>query len=137
MSIGENMLMTSDKGSSRLGVSSRSRFTTCVFAVLISSLDWGQESAKASEDHQPSIQGIEVGMNAQHVLEKLGRMPDSRKDDNNEVVLSWKQDKGGYPASALPRRACFLHWTGIPTPRPTNEQLPQVEAGLDAVGLSL
>jgi hypothetical protein len=113
--------MTSGKYSPRLGVSSMLRFTTCVFAILISALAWGQEPAKVSEDHQPSIQGIELGMNAQQLLDKLGRMPDSRKDDKNEVVLSWKQDKGNILQVHF--RGEHVSYIGLEyrPPRPTND----------------
>lgn len=42
-----------------------------------------------SEDHQPSIYGLRLGMTAQQVLHRLKRMPDSRKEEDGEVAVSW------------------------------------------------
>lgn len=41
------------------------------------------------QDHKAAIQGIEIGMNVQQVFDQLGRMPDARKDEKDEVVVSW------------------------------------------------
>ncbi len=42
-----------------------------------------------TEDHQPSIYGLRLGITAQQVYNRLKRMPDSRKEEDNEVVVSW------------------------------------------------
>ena len=46
------------------------------------------------EDHQPSIRGIKIGMTAADVLDRLGRMPDGRKDEKEEAHLIWKLEEG-------------------------------------------
>lgn len=40
--------------------------------------------------HSAQIYGVRVGMTAQDVLERLGRMPDRREDKNGEIVCTWK-----------------------------------------------
>jgi len=48
----------------------------------------------AEEDHKPSIRGIGVGAKTQDVLDHLGRMPDTRKDEKEEVIVRWKLEDG-------------------------------------------
>lgn len=47
------------------------------------------------QDHKAAIRGIEIGMNVQQVFDQLGRMPDARKDEKDEVVVSWKLKDAG------------------------------------------
>lgn len=46
------------------------------------------------EDHRASIRGLEIGMMAQDVLDRLGRMPDGRKDEEEEIIVYWKFEDG-------------------------------------------
>jgi hypothetical protein len=46
------------------------------------------------EGHSASIHGIRVGMTAQEVLNILGRMPDTRKDEKGEIIVGWKAIDG-------------------------------------------
>ena len=47
------------------------------------------------EDHQPRIRGIEIGMTAQEVLDRVGgRMPDARRDEKEEVIVYWRLEDG-------------------------------------------
>jgi len=48
----------------------------------------------AANDHAPSLLGLEIGMTAQDVLDRLGRMPDDRKDEDNQIIVFWKQENG-------------------------------------------
>lgn len=46
------------------------------------------------EDHKPTILGLAIGMTAQQVLARLGRMPDARKDEKQEAIVYWKLQDG-------------------------------------------
>lgn len=62
-----------------------------VLLVLGTTATFAQSS---DEDHKASIRGIEIGMDAQQVLDRLGRMPDGRKDEKDDVLLFWKVEEG-------------------------------------------
>ena len=48
---------------------------------------------RAGDLHATSIEGLRLGMNAQQVLETLGRMPDKREDKDGQVIVYWKVGK--------------------------------------------
>jgi len=67
--------------------------------LAATALLWGQEETTRkqeteSEDHQPAIHGIRIGMATQEVLDLLGRMPDQRKDETDEIHVYWKLKDG-------------------------------------------
>ena len=47
------------------------------------------------QDHKAAIEGIEIGMNAQQVFDQLKRMPDARRDEKGDVLVSWKLKDAG------------------------------------------
>lgn len=53
--------------------------------VLLGVLLAGAQSRE--EDHKASILSLEIGMRAQEVLDRLGRMPDGRKDEKDEIIV--------------------------------------------------
>ncbi|MGH9532022.1 MAG: hypothetical protein ACRD2Q_06480 [Terriglobales bacterium] len=76
------------------------RFKVLPAVLLMAVLGWTQakpakKAAEQSEDHQPSIHGIRIGMTTEQVLNVLGgRMPDLRKDEKEEIIVFWKMEKG-------------------------------------------
>ncbi len=65
-----------------------------VAAVQFSFPGHAQTLAPSSEeDHRPSIMGLHIGMTAQQVLDRFGRMPDARRDEKGEIIVYWKLDK--------------------------------------------
>ncbi len=86
------------------------------------------------EDHRPSIVGLRVGMTAQQVLDRFGRMPDARKDQKGEVIAYWKLDKGDVVQVRF-RKDNFVSYIGLQySPfRPTSDLMlrPLGEAQAD------
>jgi hypothetical protein len=75
----------------------RRGISALTFILFLGCAGWtGQVWAQvADEDHKPVIHGIAIGMRAQDVLDHLGgRMPDSRKEEKNSVILTWKLEDG-------------------------------------------
>ncbi len=62
----------------------------CVLCVCAVNLFAFAQDPKAAQDHKAAVEGVEIGMNAQQVFEQLKRMPDARKDEKEEVILTWK-----------------------------------------------
>ncbi len=73
------------------------------------------------DDHKPSIASLEIGMTAQQVLDRLGRMPDARKDEKGEIILSWKLKTGDILQVHF--RGENVSYLGLEyrPPRPTND----------------
>ena len=55
---------------------------------------FAQSPPDPEEDHRPTILGVAIGMTAQQVLARLGRMPDARKEDKQQVNVYWKLQDG-------------------------------------------
>jgi hypothetical protein len=61
--------------------------------VSASSEAQSRRTADGNEDHKASVHGIEMGMTAQQVVDLVGRMPDARKDEKEEVIVYWKVEE--------------------------------------------
>ena len=98
-------------------------FATVVLLLAVSAglAQSVEQDRKSAQDHKAAAEGIEIGMNAQQVFDRLGRMPDARKDEKDEVVVSWKLKD----ASVLQLRFRKEHVSHIALqyhqPRPTEE----------------
>jgi hypothetical protein len=96
--------------------------------LLGTPLSWAQSvpAAKAgeqSENHQPSIHGIRIGMTTPQVLDLLGgRMPDHRKDEKGEIIVFWKLE-GGNVLQVNFRKENYVSHIALQykPPRPTND----------------
>ena len=79
-----------------VGEATRRTILLLTIMLLMDGNVWvGSVLAQApGEDHKPTIHGIAIGMTAQDVLDHLGRMPDARKEEKGNVILTWKLDQG-------------------------------------------
>jgi hypothetical protein len=91
---------------------------TVIAVLLLAVSGWAQS---ADEDHKTSIQGIEIGMNAQQVLDRLGRMPDGRKDEKGEIIVYWKLEGGNALQVTLRKEAVSHLALQYRPPRATSE----------------
>jgi hypothetical protein len=73
------------------------------------------------EDHLPRIKGLEIGMTAQQVVDRIGRMPNDRKEENGQVVVSWiLEDGGALQVEFCGEHVCHLGLQ-LKTPRPATD----------------
>ena len=92
----------------------------CLSAVNLFAFSAGLAQT-IDQDHKAAVEGVEIGMNAQQVFDQLKRMPDARKDEKDEIILTWKLKD----ASVLQLKFRKEHVSHIALqyhqPRPTEE----------------
>ena len=64
------------------------------FVLLFCNLAFAAQNNAPAVDaaggHQAEVAGIRIGMTAQDVLDRMGRMPDQRQDKDGEIIVTWR-----------------------------------------------